>query len=192
MKYQLEAIEWVQYWAEDCTKGGPRVLMIGDSISVGYRSEVFARVRDTYGCVTVSTSKALDNPRFCAEIDALAGFEFEYRAVHFNNGLHGFGLSEEVYREHYEKTVDFLAARWPEARLILAASTPVTDAGLNARVLERNRIAKEIADARGLEWDDLYAAVDGDLSLRANDPFHFNGKGYGILADKVAASLLGR
>ena len=120
MAHQLERIEWVQYWAEDCTADMPRVLMIGDSISVGYCSPVYARIREKYGAVTVSTSKALDHPRFAAEIAALAGAEdFRYEWISFNNGLHGFQLTDEEYRLHYGETVDFLRDRWPGARLVL-------------------------------------------------------------------------
>ena len=191
MAHQLERIEWVQYWAEDCTEDVPRILMIGDSISVGYRSAVFARVRGTYGCATVSTSKAIDNPRFCAEIDALASSEgFEYPVIHFNNGLHGFQLTDGEYREHYGKVVDFLRVRWPGARLILAASTPVIG-DMDARVTARNRIVKELADERGLEYNDLYEAVKGDLTIRAGDPYHFNAAGYEKLADRIADLILG-
>ena len=198
MAHQLERIEWVQYWAEDCSVPGPRVLMIGDSISVGYRSAVFARIRERYGAATVSTSKALDNPRFCAEIDALASSEgFDYRVIHFNNGLHGFQLADDEYREHYVKTADFLLARWPDARLIIAASTPVTENGkpdvlapINEKVLARNRIAREIADARGLEYNDLYELVVGDPSLRSPDGYHYNQAGYEKMADKIAALFL--
>ena len=198
MAHQLESIEWVQYWAENCTIPGPRVLMIGDSISVGYRSAVFARIREKYGAATVSTSKALDNPHFTAEIDALASSEgFEYRVIHFNNGLHGFQLSGDEYRTHYEETVRFLRDRWPDARLILAASTPVTENGrpdvlapINEKVLERNRIAHRIAEKNGLEYNDLYALVEGDPSLRSPDGYHYNGAGYEKMADRIAALML--
>ncbi len=198
MSHQLERIEWVQYWAEDCSVGGPRVLMIGDSISVGYRSAVFARIREKYGAVTVSTSKALDNPRFCAEIDALASSEgFDYRVIHFNNGLHGFQLTDAEYEEHYGKTVDFLLARWPDARLILASSTPVTENGkpdvlasINEKVLSRNRTVRGIAEERGLEYNDLYALVLGDASVRSGDGYHYKSEGYEKMADRIAELIL--
>ena len=34
----LERIEWTYTWREDCTVPAPRVLLIGDSITNGYKS----------------------------------------------------------------------------------------------------------------------------------------------------------
>ena len=198
MNHQLEQIEWVQYWAEDCTKKMPHVLLIGDSISVGYRSPVLARIGDRYGITVISTSKALDNPHFCSEIKALAEAEgFAHPIVHFNNGLHGFQLSEEVYRQEYRDAVLYLRALYPESRMILATSTPVTENGdpttyapQNERVLARNIIVKELAEELGLEVNDLYPVVDGDPAIRTPDGYHYDERGYERLADQIAGIIL--
>ena len=86
----LEEIEWTQYWVEDTRRDKKRVLLIGDSISVGYRSEVHKRLNGEAYVTAISTSKALDNPVLIREIDFYARAEdFEYEAIQFNNGLHG-------------------------------------------------------------------------------------------------------
>ena len=64
-------------------------------------------------------------------------------------------------------------------------------APLNERVLARNRIARELAEEKGLFYNDLYALVEGKPELRSDDGFHYNGEGYEVLADGLAGIFLG-
>ena len=58
----LETFEWDDIWYDhvpDNTK--PRILMVGDSISRGYRFNVINNLNDTYHTDGWATSKAVDN-----------------------------------------------------------------------------------------------------------------------------------
>lgn len=197
MPNKLEAIEWTQYWSENCGADLPRILLIGDSISVGYRSPVYQRMKEKFNVTTVSTSKAIDNCHFLPEIRFLAEEEgFDYRAVHFNNGLHGWHLSTEEYRDCYRRAIEFLLEAFPGVPLILASSTPMTVGGhpeefaeRNALVLERNAVVAALAAEYSLPVDDLYGAAVGHTEYPSGDGVHFNGAGYEALADSVAASV---
>lgn len=195
----LETIEWTQYWVEDTARDRKRVLLIGDSISVGYRSAVHSRIKDRYYVSAISTSKAVDNPNFVKEIDFLAREEeFEYEIVHFNNGLHGFHLSDADYEKGYDAAVKSLRAAFPNARLMLALSTPIADPEdpsaydeKNAVVLRRNRVVEKIAAKYGLEVNDLYSVADAHPECRnPHDGYHYRQQGYDFLADQIASVLL--
>ena len=195
----LEEIEWTQYWAEDTRRDKKRVLLIGDSISVGYRSEVHKLLNGDAYVSAISTSKGIDNPNLIREIDFYAhAEEFEYEAIHFNNGLHGFHLDDEGYREGYERVIAYFHEQYPSVKLILALSTPVTvvgDAGTfsdeNDIVLRRNRIVCELAEKYGLEVNDLYACVAGRAELSAGDGYHYKAEGYQVLSKQIVALLRG-
>lgn len=193
----LEDIEWTQYWAENNSRSLPRILLIGDSISVGYRRPVYERISDSLCAVTVSTSKALDNSSFFGEIKFIAREEgFDYSAVHFNNGLHGFHLSTAEYAELYEKAVRLLIEEFPDAAKVLATSTPYTSGGDNLSFDEKNDIVKarnevvfSVAEKYGLTVDDLYSVTVGNPGIKCGDGVHFHDEGYEILADSVVSSV---
>ena len=197
-KNVLERVEWTQYWAESCDEDKPRALLIGDSISVGYRHAVYERIKDKYCIVTISTSKAVDNTNFLKEIEFLADEEgYEYKVIHFNNGIHGYHLPTSEYAVYYEKAVKFFLDKYPEAKLILCTSTPNTIAPENVElapwnkaIVERNEIVKALALKYGLEIDNLYAVADNNRGIIADDGVHYTIEGYEVLADKVAEVIL--
>jgi lysophospholipase L1-like esterase len=193
----LETIEWSQYWVEETKRDKKRVLLVGDSISVGYRSEVHKRLQGEAYVTAISTSKAVDNPMLIREIDFYAHAEdFEYEAIHFNNGLHGFHLEDEGYREGYEKVILYFKEHYPTVRLILALSTPITVDGdpatiapLNDSVISRNKIVRELAEKYGLEVNDLYACVEGKTEIFAGDGYHYKKEGYEMMSEQIVAIL---
>ena len=193
----LEEIEWTQYWVEDTRRDKKRVLLIGDSISVGYRSEVHKRLGGEAYVTAISTSKALDNPVLIREIDFYARAEdFEYEAIQFNNGLHGDHLDDVGYREGYEKVILYFQENYPSIPLILALSTPVTVNGdpatlapLNDVVLRRNQIVRELAEKYGLLVNDLYECVIGQTELFAGDGYHYKKPGYEKMSEQIVALL---
>ena len=197
---RLETIEWTQYWTEHAPdRETPRVLLIGDSISVGYRHEVEGRLGGKYHVSAMSTSKAVDNPFFLDEVALLRKQEKDYDVIHFNNGAHGGHLDADTYEKHYEALLRGLMEMFPGARLILALTTPVMkkealaefDPVQNARVLERNERVRAINARLGLgKVDDLYQAALSAPDLHGPDGLHFKEQGYAVLADAVAKSIL--
>ena len=199
--YKLENIEWTQTWFEQSEpRDKARVLLIGDSISVGYRSPVHKELGGEWYVTAHSTSKALDNPWFMEEIAMTAkqvGYTYDH--VHFNNGLHGWHLSEEEYREGYEKAILGLKELFPNARISLVTSTSTCkmDNGVmvlredNDIVIARNKIVRELAAKYDLPVDDLYAVSAENNNYHGGDGVHFTGEGYNALAKQVAEFLKG-
>jgi hypothetical protein len=194
---QREDIEWCDIWV---TKGTgtalPRALLIGDSIVRAYYPDVNDRLGDRVAVSRISTSKSIGDPLLVAEL-ALVLCEYEWDVVHFNNGLHGWGYSEEEYKAHFPEVVAAIRSYAPKAKLIWATTTPIRENGnlekvheRNARVIVRNRDAAEIVSAAGIPTNDLYAVVDGQIPYYSQDGVHFSKEGSAALAAVVANAIL--
>lgn len=195
--YTLENIEWTQYWTEDSESGKHRVLMIGDSISVGYRSEVNKLLGDDLSITAYSTSKAVDNPWFAEELAVnIRQHAFTYDIVTLNNGLHGFHLSTEAYEAGMRSLIGAVQSMLPEAKLYLVLSTPITEyektdmlSEKNQVVTARNEVVVRLAGELGLPVIDLYSAVLGKAEVRSTDGYHYNGAGYQLLAAEIVRAI---
>ena len=194
----LERIEWTYTWREDCTVPAPRVLLIGDSITNGYKSVAHKNLAGRAGVTAYATSKAIDNPFLWDEIVLLAKQEnMEYAAIQVNNGLHFGGLSVEEYENHYSTLVENLKNAFPHTPMILALSTPITENGngekfaaSNDAVIEKNAAVLRIAEKYGLPVRDLYSLVAGKSHIRSADGYHYNAEGYELLGGYVAEGIL--
>jgi len=200
MNHVREDIEWCNFrWdhAPDTTL--PRVLLIGDSIVVGYREVVSGRLEGVANVDMLATSKCITDPALVRETRFVME-EYEHAVIHFNNGLHGKHLSDEQYEaglREYVRTLRQLS----NARLVWASSTPVAKAGdpaalheeRNPQVLSRNRIAAEIMKEHGIPVHDLYGLVVGRPELRVGgaDLAHYNADGQAVQGEAVAKTILG-
>lgn len=195
--YKLENIEWTQFWRENVNDAAPRILLIGDSITVGYRSIVNRNLEGALRVTAFSTSKAIDNPYFLDEVSLLAKQEGEaYPIIQFNNGLHGGGLSAEEYDTHYRRVLGDLQKMFPKATILLALSTPASVNGKpeeygerNDQVILWNEKVTAIGKEMGLTVVDLYSVVYGDPTLRTADGYHYNRDGYEKLGKVVAEEI---
>lgn len=198
MSYMLEQTEWIRvdWWYANHTDK-PRVLLVGDSISVGYGERVHVLLRDRFDVGRLATSKCVDNPSFFKELDYVLS-EFPYEIIHFNNGLHGWTCSEENFGVMYAKAVDHIQDAMPKAKLILAASTACREkedlsrlnAETNPRVVARNAMMQACAEERGLAFNDLYATTADNAALYCPDAVHMLDTGYDVLARQVADHIL--
>lgn len=180
--------------------GLPRVLLLGDSISIGYTLPVrdFLKgkanvLRPPMNCS--STSHALTH------LDAWLG-EGKWDVIHFNFGLHDAKLPPEGGRhaspEVYEKNLRRIVTRLKEtgATLIWATTTPVPNGGFISPtrrfgdVARYNSIARKVMEETGVATDDLNEAITPHLAAtrRPND-VHFTDEGSAILAQAVAAAI---
>lgn len=187
MNYTLETYEWDNTWIEKANDiDSKRVLYIGDSISCGTRT--FANkisngeiLFDGFG-----TSKALDNPYFLESLSVFAKFEGKRNAVIFNNGLHGWHLTEENYERLYEAFLDKLLKEFRDVPVIPILTTYVTNKDYFIdRVIERNEIVRKIAADKKLEVIDLYTVSEKNKHLLCGDGVHFIDSGYEVLAETV-------
>lgn len=188
---KLETYEWDNLWWEHANdaENKPRALIIGDSISCGYRGFVNEALGGSMYADGLGTSKSLDNPHFTKLIDYVAGQQQRCKVIQFNNGLHGWHLSEEAYKAYYEQMVHYLKENYGDRKLLLVLSTPVRVAGnlsqlaeRNDIVIERNRAVCEIAQKEGIEVLDLYSLVIDHPEYHSADGVHLTEEGYRLLA----------
>jgi acyl-CoA thioesterase-1 len=190
--------------------GLPRVLILGDSVSIGYTDLVRKRLagvavvrRPPTNCG--STHTGLEN------IDFWLG-EKRWELIHFNWGLHDLrygnpskqprtsveGLVQNVTPADYEKNLRQLVARLKAVSdaQIFATTTPIpatqkqSEPRLQEDVAKYNAIARRVMAEEGVAVDDLNAVVKGrEAELMPPEDIHFTKAGYGVLADAVAASI---
>ncbi len=186
--------------------GLPRVLLIGDSISIGYTLPVRELLKDQANVHRIPTN---GGPTITGlrEIDKWLG-DKPWDVIHFNWGLHdlkymddnGGRVEPEVGRiqvplDDYEKNLKQLTQRLKQtgAKLIWCSTTPVPD-GSAARIaddeLKYNDVAAKIMAEEGVEIDDLYAFAKpkmNEIGLEAN--VHYSPAGYAVLAQQVASTI---
>ena len=192
-----ERIEWIDIWVTDADKEElPRVLFVGDSITRGYFGAVEKQLAEKASCARLTTSKCVSDPTFDDDLLLLLK-QYKFTIIHFNNGLHGWGYTEEQYRYGLLKTIAVLKENSNGAKLIWTTTTPVREkTDLNTfskqtdRVIERNQMAAEIVKEQGIATDDLFELVKGHPEWQSNDGVHFNGGGNEAMARQVAESVL--
>jgi acyl-CoA thioesterase-1 len=183
----------------DDVAGLPRVLLIGDSISIGYTIPTRKKLDGKANVHRIPTNGG-PTIRGVSAIDSWLG-DGRWDVIHFNWGLHDLKRmpdgKHQVPIEEYKANLEKLVARLKQtgATLIWASTTPVPEGDLkpprsNADVQAYNRVAKEIMDANGIAVDDLYSFAEprlADIQLPVN--VHFTAAGYAKLAEAVAGSI---
>ena len=80
-----EEVEWCNIRWFDGADTGKRVLLIGDSITLGYGNVVCEKLKEKQiHTAWLCTSKSLDNPSLRKEIE-YAMSEYPVELIHFNN-----------------------------------------------------------------------------------------------------------
>ena len=186
--------------------GLPRVLLIGDSISIGYTLRVRALLA---GEANVHRPPKNAGPTSYGlnHVDAWLG-DGKWAVIHFNFGLHdlkyldekGTYVTPDKGRQlasvaDYERNLETLVKRLKQtgARLIFATTTPVP-AGTIGRVehgeIPYNEAARRVMRANGVEIDDLHAyARAHQAEIQQPHNVHFTPAGYDALAREVATSI---
>lgn len=105
--------------------------------------------------------------------------------IHFDFGIDDRATPVADYRERLGRIVDRLAATG--AKLVWATTTPIPDVpakGFAAKaVVERNAVAAEVMEARGVAVNDLFSAMSPHVAeYRLPDDVRFNAAGYDFLA----------
>ena len=190
LESRLEQYEWDRMWIEDTTnKDAKRVLYVGDSISNGTFSHATVAAERRILFNNFATSKALDNPFFYPAVKMFIEQCPKHDAIIFNNGLHGWHLSEEEYGKLYLKFINKLKADYPETPVYLVLTTATEGRENSPRVATRNEEAKKVAAELGLGVIDLYQASLDNATLLAKDGVHFSPDGYSALGRCVVDSL---
>jgi lysophospholipase L1-like esterase len=188
-----ENIEWCDVWMPNTNVHDlPRVLLIGDSITRGYYPLVEKELQGKAYVARLCTSKSVGDPALIRELTTFLADE-TFDVIHFNNGMHGWGYSEEVYGKAFPEVIAALHQAAPQAKLICCSITPVRQdkppGATNARVKARNALAAAVAAKEGIPVDDLFALMDGKPELHSDD-VHFGKEGQALQATQVAHSIL--
>lgn len=193
-----ENIEWCRTWVPDsatCDLKVPRVLLIGDSIVMGYGPEVTKVLGATASVAWLGTSRFPTDPVFREEI-LLVLRHTKFDLVHFNNGLHGFDNADESYVESLPVVLAEFRQATPGAKWILANSTPMREADKldtwhprTERVRFRNRAVAELAQKENLRLTDLFSPMENHPEFYDRDGTHFNDAGKAEQARVVARSV---
>ncbi|MCA8986529.1 MAG: SGNH/GDSL hydrolase family protein [Planctomycetaceae bacterium] len=192
-----ERIEWIDIWVTDAEKSElPRVLFVGDSITRGYFGGAEKHLAGKAYCARLTTSKCVSDPTFNDDLLLLLK-QYKFSVIHFNNGLHGWGYTEEQYESGLAETFRVLKEHAGDTTLIWTTTTPVRESSnLQAfearteRVKVRNQSAARIMEQHGIAIDDLFELVKDHPEWQSRDGVHFNGSGNEALAKQVADSVL--
>jgi hypothetical protein len=192
-----ERIEWIDIWVTDADKTDlPRVLLVGDSITRGYFGAVEKHLAGKAYCARLTTSKCVSDPTFNDDLKLILK-QYKFSVIHFNNGLHGWGYTEDQYRDGLLKTVVAVKEHAGDAKLIWATTAPVREksdleafAERTDRVKVRNQLASEIMTEQHVPTDDLFELGKDHAKWTSGDGVHFNGAGNEALAKQVATNVL--
>ena len=192
--------------------GLPRVLLIGDSISIGYTLPARAALQGVANVHRISTnggptSKGLEH------LESWVGKK-KWDVIHFNWGLHDLcyrhpesktqgkrdklkgqvAHSVEEYAANLEELVRRL--KRTKARLIFATTTPVPEGEAGRKVgddLRYNQAALVVMKKHRVAVNDLHAVMAGKMDEFAVRPgnVHFKPEGSVLLGEHVAQAVRG-
>lgn len=176
----------------------PRVLLIGDSISIGYTLPTRAALAGKANVYRPPTNCG-PTIRGLEQIDQWLG-DGKWDVIHFNWGLHDLKFIEgkrQVPLDQYENNMRRLVARLKKtgAKLIWCSTTPVpkgcSPPRTNEDVIAYNAVAGKLMRAEGIAIDDLYGFALPQLErIQRPANVHFTPEGSKTLASRVAASIL--
>lgn len=188
----------------------PNVLLIGDSISIGYTLDVRKRLKGKADVFRIPTNGQASDFGLKNIDKWLDGRKWD--VIHFNWGLWDLCYRNpkvktqgnrdkvngklSVTPEQYEQNIETIVTRLKAtgARLIWASTTVVPE-GEAGRIVgdevKYNMIAARVMQRHGIPTDDLHAlskSFAGKFSAGPHD-VHFTAAGYQLLANQVAAEI---
>jgi len=197
----------------------PRVLLMGDSVSIAYALEVRKLLTGVANVHRV--------PANCGSTKVAVGYyglkrwlpdaNEKWGVIHFNHGLHDLsycfaddrdknskgeyasptnGGHQNVPPEVYEKNLRQIIARLKQtgAKLIFASTTPVPESDAAKYVkdseLPYNEVAKRVMSEEGVTWNDLWSLVKPrQAELQIPRNVHFQTQGSSVMAKQVAERI---
>jgi acyl-CoA thioesterase-1 len=189
--------------------GLPRVLLIGDSISMGYTQPVRELLKGKANVHRIPTNGG-PTTNGIAHLKTWLG-DSKWDVIHFNFGLHDMvymgpdgtrgvnpklpGAHHQVALADYEKNLTEIVTRLKStgARLIWCTTTPVPEGTAN-RVADEsvpfNQAAAAVMEKAGIPVNDLHCHAKARLAeIQRPADVHFTDQGSAYLAEKVAAEI---
>ena len=186
--------------------GLPRVLLIGDSISIGYTLDVRSALKDVANVHRPRTNCG-PTTKGVMELSGWLG-KSKWDVIHFNFGLHdlkwmgpnGENLAEpnkagnhpQVSLADYKKNLELIVTRLKKtgAVLIWRNTTPVPK-GARGRVVgdsvKYNTAALDVMKRHAIQVDDMYCySLAKQTQIQKPKDVHFTREGSAFLGKKVA------
>ena len=183
-----------------------KVLIIGDSISIGYFEPTKALLSEEAD-IFHNRGNAQHTAYGLAQLDNWLG-DTKWDVIHFNHGLHdvkyidGDGNrvppaegTQQVPIAQYARNLETLTLRLKKtgATVIFATTTPIPE-GAFGRIpgdaARYNEVAREIMTRHHIPVNDLYAFALPRLdSIQKPHDVHFTEEGSQLLAEEVAKSV---
>ena len=185
----------------------PRVLLIGDSISIGYTVPTREKLKGKANVHRPGTNCG-PTTRGVENLDKWLG-DGKWDVIHFNFGLHDLKYIDDAGKnvppdkghqmvppEQYEKNMEQLVERLKKtgAMLIFATTTPVP-VGEPQRIhddaVKYNEIALRVMKKHEVRIDDLHAFCEQPSVKEKQLPenVHFTDAGYAALGEEVAKQI---
>ena len=177
----------------------PRVLIIGDSISIGYPPRVRKLLQNK-----ANVHRPATNCRWSAfGVENIEGWigESKWDLIHFNFGLwdwYGWKQEQKANPASYAQNLDGIVRKLKkkQARLVFAVTTPpcggperkVKIMVSEARAQEFNMSAFAVMKKHGVHINDLYSLIGNNRVKyqRGEDDVHYTEEGRDLLAKQVA------
>ena len=184
----------------------PRVVLVGDSIRMGY-APIVAKLLDGKAIVVSAKPNGEDSGNVLRNLDEWVIKE-KPAVVHLNAGLHDLKLTDKGYQvplAEYEKNLKAIIERIrkeTKATVVFGTTTPIIDklhaerkAGFDrfeADVQKYNVAAVSVMKQAGVPIDDLHTLVEsrGRDKVMGPDGTHYTQEGYEILAAAVTESIV--
>lgn len=190
----------------------PNVLILGDSITIGYTLEVKKDLNGVANVFRPVTGKEPENcrdtRRSVGSIDRWLSIAPKWDVIYFNWGLHdlahvntvtkkmGPDVPNQVPLDEYKKNLQYMVEKMKQtgAKLIFATTTTFPPGVYPCRLPEDvepyNAAALEVMAQNGVQIDDLYAFTKDRLKeLQRSKNVHFTDKGSEVIGKHVAETI---
>jgi len=196
-------------WALDVPKidhpEWPKVLIYGDSISMGYRGSFIPEMLKhhvyVFHCCHFING---DVPKDA--LTEMAG-RYKFNAIVFNNGLHSLhwtkdAVSDEVVHRRMTDLAKCFESGAPQAKIFYLMTTPHTAprpekdkpveslGDKNDVVVRLNTISAQVMKEQKIQVIDVYSILEKQLSLAAGDGYHWQGDAYKIITGEIGKRVL--
>lgn len=177
--------------------GLPRVLLLGDSISIGYTVDV-RRLLEGKANVHRPAENCRHSGFGLEQLDKWLGAG-KWNVIHFNFGLHDLivreGPDQQVPLPQYEPNMRKLVGRLKQtaAKLIWCSTTPIpsgTGSRMQGEEMRYNAVAAKIMKEMNVPVNDLHSfALPRLFSIQLPANVHFTPQGSAELAAEVVAHI---
>jgi len=196
-------------WALDIPKvehpEWPKVLIYGDSISMGYRRtfipEMLKQQVYVFHCCHFVGGNV---PK--AAMEEMAG-RFTFDVVVFNNGLHSLHwtpdkVPDQVVHDRMRNLAQCFKKGAPQAKIYYLMTTPHTAprpapnepvnrlGDKNDVVIRLNTISEQVMKEEQIEIIDIYSVLAKRLELASGDGYHWQGAAYESISLEIASRVL--